>query len=415
MTGSETHTQAEIAEAAPLLATMVYRSRATVPMEAATLQDLLRSAQVRNQAEGITGLLVYDQGSFFQWLEGPTESVARVWNSVRRDPRHTDVEVLETKPTQTRFFADWDMRLATRRGDEHTHKTNFAEIAPALMDSLYRRPGAASSLLASLAPKPIGHNSGGMDPRQTGATLRRVLESVVIPRLAARHGGAALRAPAIDPQAAELAKLAIAADPQAAFDLVAQVHARAGSFAPLCASLFEPAARSLGDLWDTDDCSELDVTLGLMRLQTAVRRMTEGMNRGTGLGLPVVLVTPQPGEVHLLGAALDAEMLWQAGWDAHAEFPRSDSALQELVAGNWFDVVDLSLSPAFRREDSLSKMARTIERVREASMNPSLVVVVGGRLFVDRDDAGVAVGADASMTSSGQVGTVALQALRPRR
>lgn len=415
MTRSETHTQADLDQAAPLLSTMVYRSRATVPMQTSALQDLLRTAQARNHAEGITGLLVYDQGSFFQWMEGPAESIARVWDSVRRDPRHTDVEVLETKPTQTRFFADWDMKLATRRGFEQTRGTNFAEIAPALMDSLYRRPGAATSLLAALAPKPIGHNSEALAPEQTGATLRRVLESVVIPRLAARHGASPLRAPAIDPRAAELAKLAIAADPQAAFDLVAQVHARAGSFGPLCASLFEPAARSLGDLWDADDCSEVDVTMGLMRLQTAVRQLTEGMTRGTGIGLPVVLVTPQPGEVHLLGAALDAEMLWQAGWDAHAEFPRTDSALQDLVAGSWFDVVDLSLSPAFRREDSMSKMARTIERVRDASMNPSLVVVVGGRLFVDRSDAGVAVGADASLNSSGQVGTVALQALRPRR
>jgi methanogenic corrinoid protein MtbC1 len=204
------------------------------------------------------------------------------------------------------------------------------------------------------------------------------------------------------PLVADLARLLIAPDPDAAMLLLAAEHARNGEMAPLCETLLEPAARHLGDLWSADDCSEYDVTLGLCRLQTAVRRLERAPARTSGPAGPVVLVAPQPGETHLLGAALDAELLWQAGWDMHARFPDSDAALQALLAETWFDVLDLSLSASFRREHWLPRITHTIARARRASRNPALVVVVGGRLFCEEQEAGERVGANLGSASAAQ-------------
>jgi hypothetical protein len=124
-----------------------------------------------------------------------------------------------------------------------------------------------------------------------------------------------------------------------------------------------------------------------------------------------VLVAPQPGENHLLGAALDAEMLWQAGWDMHARFPESDAALQALLAETWFDALDLSLSTAFRREHWLPRITRTIAQARRASRNPALVVVVGGRLFGEERTAGQHVGANLCSASATHTVPLVLGAL----
>ena len=57
----------------PWLSTLTYRSKATGPMSELELYRLARAAQIRNRAEGITGLVIYDQGNFFQWLERSEE------------------------------------------------------------------------------------------------------------------------------------------------------------------------------------------------------------------------------------------------------------------------------------------------------------------------------------------------------
>ena len=108
-----THTPA----AAPLasrLSSLVYRSRCVEPWSPEDLDRMVDASRVRNRAGSVTGLLICEGNQFFQWLEGPTDSLARLWRSIRQDRRHTDIEVLGDAPTPVRFFGDWDMRLATK-------------------------------------------------------------------------------------------------------------------------------------------------------------------------------------------------------------------------------------------------------------------------------------------------------------
>jgi hypothetical protein len=403
-------------ELSPWLSTLTYRSRAVLPMRDFELHRLLRSAQARNHAEGITGVVVYDRGCFFQRLEGPAESLARVWDSVRRDPRHTAVEVLGNRPARQREFADWDLKLSMRASAAHEAYSGFVDIPATVLDDLYRHPEAAPELLARLSTAqplsfPVEAIESAEAGRPTRIALLDVMRNVVIPRLTERHRPAG-RALALDhPRAAELARLLLAAQPDAASDLLAQLHATAGSMVDLFEHVFEPTARRLGDLWQSDDCSELDVTLALCRLQASMRELCLGATRTKLLGLPAVLVVPQPGEGHILGAALDSELLWRAGWDTHAEFPASDGALDAMVAGTWFDALDLSLSTSFRREHWLPRLTQTIAHARSASLNPALVVVVGGRVFAEPGGADLRVGADASCISAANIESVIRHAL----
>jgi hypothetical protein len=242
--------------------------------------------------------------------------------------------------------------------------------------------------------------------RKAAAILKTVFVSAVLPQLAISElAKAPGKSPRPHPRVTELAELLVATDQGAALELISELQGSDELVAPLFATLFEPAARSLGDLWNEDVCSEFDVSLGLLRLQTAIRLLTTGtfVGRPSRLPQPVVLIAPEPGELHRLGAALDTSVLQNAGWSPQCEYPSDDAALQDLLAANWFDVLDLSLSVAFRRDHLLPRLAETITQARRASRNPGLVVVVGGRVFLEQQSAGRLVGADHANTTASNV------------
>ncbi len=372
--------------------------------------------------------MLYDQDHFFQWLEGPPDSVDRIMTSIRNDYRHTDIEIIHTKSATRRAFDGWSMKLAAQVPT--TWRGDVIRPPQDVVEELRSRPDAAPSLLIRLvavsvdvaeSQSPNPGNPPGMQP-SVAAVLKSVMLSTVIPALADCHGIQLKPGETwpVSNRASELANLLIAQDQTAAFELIKEMQDIDGLRLPFYATLFEPAARKLGDLWSEDLCSEFDVTLALSRLQTAARLLSTG-GRYSGepwRPQPVVLVAPEPGELHQLGAALDSHVLRNAGWSPHCEFPTDDKALQELLSGTWFDVLDLSLSTAFRRDDRLSKLTETIAGARRASLNPALVVVVGGRMFVEEKAAVAIVGADsASRTSTDvdQLFTKTLQMPKARR
>ena len=309
--------------------------------------------------------------------EGPAEGLARVWHSIRQDSRHADIEILDESWAPERQYSGWDLKLSVHGANAGQPTPEWADQPSELISRYYR-----------------GEQADGQaaDPQvATRLVLTRVLEQLVIPRLTA----------ALPSQ--DLARLLIAPDKAPAVALVKAAHAVRNSLEWLTSDLLEPSARSLGDLWQTDDCSELDVSLGLVRLQGIVRELGADAPRVTAVQAPMVLVVPQPGEAHMLGAALDAEMLWRAGWNPHVDFPSSSGALDALLANTWVDALDLSMSTAFRREHRLGQLGETIAHARLASMNPNLVIVVSGRAFNGdgpEASAGRGVGADASFGSA---------------
>jgi hypothetical protein len=396
----------------PALATLVYRSRCVTPLDDAALQQLVEAALRRNQAESVTGLLIYDGGRFLQWLEGPAENVDRIWQSIRVDSRHTDVEILGHMPTTVRCFPDWGMKLGDRGPSERPDAANDAHMRPPhnLIELLRSQQGVPHEFATDLwhnapAQSEFEHEFARLDHE----ILKRVVDSTVLPQVTPRYGiEEPLQVEAgRDPRMASLARLLVATDPAEAFALLDVLHAEAGSLRASCMWVSEPAARDLGDLWASDEVSEFDVTLGLGRLQQSFRKLcleADHNDRPQERMRGRILIAPLPGEQHLMGAVFDAEMMWREGWDTHCEFPEDNKALMGLVKRQWFDVVDLSLSLAFNREDWMPRMAQTITDVRRASLNPALVVVVRGRVFFDHDgplpEVIHSVGADGASTAA---------------
>ena len=94
----------------PSLYNLVYCSRASAAVDDASVERIVASAQRHNPAHGITGLLVFGGGIFFQWLEGPRDNVTQLMTKLQNDPRHSSIVTLsQAEDVRERLFPQWDM------------------------------------------------------------------------------------------------------------------------------------------------------------------------------------------------------------------------------------------------------------------------------------------------------------------
>ena len=80
-----------MAPVVPLMAVLerlLYQSIASYELGSLHLFTLLSRARAANLRLGITGHLLYSEGRFVQCIEGPPESIARLWEKLQIDDRH---------------------------------------------------------------------------------------------------------------------------------------------------------------------------------------------------------------------------------------------------------------------------------------------------------------------------------------
>ena len=93
------------------LVELTYLSEAVSDMSFLGLMKLLESARTFNQANGITGILLYDNQQFGQVIEGERASVMKVWKRIQEDKRHHRTELLEIREIAERSFPGWLLRF----------------------------------------------------------------------------------------------------------------------------------------------------------------------------------------------------------------------------------------------------------------------------------------------------------------
>ena len=93
---------------APLIH-LIYASVAVDELPAVDLAELLGKARLRNQRDGITGMLLYADRSFFQVLEGEADAIDAAFSRIARDPRHRGVVTIIRERIPRRAFAAWTM------------------------------------------------------------------------------------------------------------------------------------------------------------------------------------------------------------------------------------------------------------------------------------------------------------------
>ncbi len=97
---------------------LVYASAATQTLEPKELAQILTKAGRHNLRAGITGMLLYTDGSFFQVLEGGEQIVHALYDKILADPRHALAIKLVEERIEKRAFSQWSMGFARVTRDE---------------------------------------------------------------------------------------------------------------------------------------------------------------------------------------------------------------------------------------------------------------------------------------------------------
>lgn len=70
---------------------------------------LVAESKTRNEARGLTGAMIFTGTHFAQVVEGEDEAVNTLLDTLRADPRHANLIVVNRSPLTVRRFADWNM------------------------------------------------------------------------------------------------------------------------------------------------------------------------------------------------------------------------------------------------------------------------------------------------------------------
>ena len=96
-------------------------------MDSVDIEQVLRASRRNNTAAGVTGVLLFVEGSILQVLEGPRKTVRGTFERIRTDPRHDHLCVLVEQRISAREFARWSMGLATLSTQEIPGMNSFLQ------------------------------------------------------------------------------------------------------------------------------------------------------------------------------------------------------------------------------------------------------------------------------------------------
>ena len=92
---------------------IVYLSSSVGLLQEKDLLAILQQSRKYNSEHGISGVLLYVNGSIIQVLEGKKEIVEALYQRIEEDKRHTGVTKIVNRPITKRIFAKWVMGYQT--------------------------------------------------------------------------------------------------------------------------------------------------------------------------------------------------------------------------------------------------------------------------------------------------------------
>ncbi|MFZ6744732.1 BLUF domain-containing protein [Undibacterium sp. JH2W] len=105
-----------------MLVRLLYASRVVDEKMCDIVQSIVSQSRQHNPQHGITGVLCHSDQVFMQVLEGGREAVNTLYSHILRDPRHTDVILLDYEEILERRYAGWTMGQA-----------NMSKINPSIL------------------------------------------------------------------------------------------------------------------------------------------------------------------------------------------------------------------------------------------------------------------------------------------
>lgn len=282
-----------------------------------------------------------------------------------------------------------DQQRSFRTSDAGGGGTDFLFRPIPLLVGLWRQLGAepAAKTLPSDEPE-----------------LFAALQSEIIPRLmiasrmpaapVAASTGLELRGTAFNAaERKEFLDALLSDDEQSAGRLAEAQIGRGHELPTLMIELFASSARELGEMWNEDQISFVDVTVGVCRLHQIVHNLTGQPDAPADIGKngsPSILIASAPGEQHVFGVLVASELFRQHEWTVFSETSGDPALICRHLANHRFDIAGISAS----HDGVVRDLPGLIKTLRKTSRNPSVKLLVGGPLFEHSPHIAREIGAD---------------------
>lgn len=92
-----------------MLSGLVYKSERKEHCSKSEIDNILTTCQERNKIRRVTGVLLYSDTTFIQYLEGDFKEIISLYNKIKTDSRHTNAAILGITPIDNRIFPGWQM------------------------------------------------------------------------------------------------------------------------------------------------------------------------------------------------------------------------------------------------------------------------------------------------------------------
>jgi len=152
------------------------------------------------------------------------------------------------------------------------------------------------------------------------------------------------------------------------------------------------AARRLGLMWDQDEIGFLQVTLATSRLTAIICGLKKIFYDREGGPSRRALFAACPGESHVMGVSMAADLFRREGWEIDLEIGQDHDELLMAQHLGGYPVIGISASSVAM----ILPMARLVRAVR--LLTPGALIYVAGEITHLQPDVATAVGADGALT-----------------
>ena len=92
-----------------MLSHLVYVSTRKRNCTDGEIERILNSCKKNNSSMSITGVLLYSQSKFIQYVEGDSREMSVLYEKIKKDDRHENVRMISYGPIKEKTFPSWHM------------------------------------------------------------------------------------------------------------------------------------------------------------------------------------------------------------------------------------------------------------------------------------------------------------------
>ena len=89
------------------------------------IEKILAACKINNAPLDITGVLLYSENKFIQYVEGEATSLMTLYDKIKKDVRHEKAVMISYSPIESRKFPSWQMGSRKLASDDISFVTDI--------------------------------------------------------------------------------------------------------------------------------------------------------------------------------------------------------------------------------------------------------------------------------------------------